>query len=154
MPSLLDKISREFSGIAFRPGTTFMWSPSNRAVYYDKTTLSSLSGSWSLLHELGHAVLDHQTYRDDLELLIMEVEAWSKAKELARGYGLSIKEGHIEKCVDSYRLWLHKRSKCIDCGTHSLQQDRTTYLCHNCGAKWKVPESKICQIRRTRISQI
>ena len=144
-------ITEDYSQITFEAGHTFMWAPSTKTVFYVDEAMETDEGLWSLLHELGHALLEHQTYQDDLELLMMEVSAWAKAKEISTHYGAKIKEAHIESCIESYRIWLHQRSKCIDCGVHSLQSDKVTYQCHNCQAKWRVPESKICRIRRTRI---
>ena len=104
------------------------------------------------LHELGHASLGHQRYSDDLQLLIMEVQAWREAKDHAKRYGISIDEAHIDECLDSYRQWLHVRSRCIECSNNSMQIDRTTYQCHNCLTKWNVPSSRFCAIRRTRVT--
>jgi len=96
-------------------------------------------------------LLTTKQYTDDLELLMMEVAAWKKAKEIATRYYLVIDEDHIEDCLDSYRNWLHTRSRCIECKTHSFQIDQTTYQCYNCLTRWKVPASRMCNPRKTRI---
>ena len=151
MPSLLESVKKDFAHIDFTSGDHFVWQPrSNRISYVEDAVLES-DGSWSLMHELGHATLEHHSYRDDLQLLMMEVQAWDKAKELAIKYDIEIAEEHIEKCLESYRGWLHKRSRCIDCKTNSLQLDVVTYQCHNCGTKWMVPESKLCKVRKKRL---
>ncbi len=152
MPNLLESVKIDFSHLRFEPGEHFVWQPAFNTVSYVDDLLETESGSWSLLHELGHARLGHKRYRDDLQLMMMEVQAWNEAITIARDYGIIIDEKHIDDCLESYRNWLHKRSRCIDCKTSSLQQDVVTYQCHNCQTKWTVPESKICKIRKTRIS--
>jgi hypothetical protein len=153
MQALFESIIADNKSINFEVGEKFLWNPHSKTIWYVEDDVLDTHGIWSLLHELGHAKLNHQSYRDDLELLMMEVSAWAEAKKIAKDYNVSIEERHIEKCVDSYRVWLHQRSRCIDCKTNSLQLDRTTYQCHNCGTKWRVPESALCQVRKTRVKQ-
>jgi len=153
MLNLLKSIIDDNKNINFETGDHFLWNPSSSTVVYVEDEVYELGGIWSLLHELGHAKLNHKSYRDDLELLMMEVAAWGKAQKIAKDYNVSIDEHHVEKCVDSYRVWLHTRSRCIDCKTNSLQLNKTTYQCHNCGTKWSVPESAICKVRKTRVTK-
>lgn len=68
--------------ITFQPADTYYWSPENRTVNFKKNDKDE-HGVWSLLHECGHALLDHTKYYSDFELVRMEMEAWEKAKELA-----------------------------------------------------------------------
>lgn len=147
----LAQIRSDFPDLNFSSSSNFVWSSINKTVYYNEDRLSSETGSWSLLHELGHAVLGHKKYRDDLELLILEVMAWSKAKELAKTYELKIDNEYIDNCIETYRNWIHKRSKCYNCDTVSLQSDIDTYICHNCHSEWQVPVSKLCKVRKKKI---
>jgi hypothetical protein len=101
--------------------------------------------AWSLLHEVGHALLDHQSYDSDLELVEMESLAWQKAKEVGVAYGHTIDEDHIQDCIDTYRDWLHQRSACPNCDNRSLQQDARHYKCFNCGQTWAVSASRFCR---------
>lgn len=152
MKNLLKTISSDYKKFKFEPGDCFLWNPESSTIYYLEDEVAEQSGIWSLLHEVGHALLEHKSNRDDLDLLMMEVLAWSKAKEISSNYGLAIDESHIERCIESYRSWLHRRSRCIDCQTNSLQLNKTTYKCHNCGTSWKVSESVVCKIRKRRIN--
>ena len=147
---IIDDYRDRFS---FAQGDTFAWSSADTTILYSTEKAAAENGVWSLLHEIGHAELEHSHYNDDLELLIMEVEAWKKAKELADHYHLVIDDEHIQECLDSYRDWLHQRSRCIECKMHSFQNDHTTYECFNCGTRWKVPASRMCVVRKTRISR-
>lgn len=151
MRELAYKLFEDYDSLLFEQADHFVWSPSRKTIKYDEDAINKIDGIWSLLHELGHAKLNHTNYRDDLHLLIMEVQAWAEAKKLAKTYGISIDDKHIENCLDSYRDWLHARSKCMDCQTVSMQIDATTYRCHNCFCKWRVPASKTCKVRKYRI---
>lgn len=151
MQTLIKQLENDFNTLTFSASDVFMWSPHSQTISYNPKKMSETEGIWSLLHEIGHAQLGHATYHDDLELLIMEVSAWKEAKLIAKTYDIAIDEQHIDSCLETYRNWLHSRSKCVECMTHSLQIDTTTYLCHNCGTKWKVSESQLCHIRKRRI---
>ncbi len=149
---LLDQIKADYSPrYTFKKSAVFSWSSSEETIYYSTSKRAAENAVFSLLHELGHAELGHKEYHDDLDLLMMEVAAWKKAKLLANRYHLVIEEEHIEDCLDSYRDWLHQRSKCVECGTHSLQTDRVTYDCYNCGTRWQVPASRMCTVRKKRL---
>jgi len=144
MDDLVHKLKRDFPNLTFEPGTTFCWSPSLQHVLYIPTAKPP-RGAWSLLHELSHALLGHLDYQSDFELLKMEVAAWHKAEELATHYDLNINEDHIQKCLNTYRDWLHQRSTCPTCGNKCLQADPKHYRCFNCGATWKVSASRFCR---------
>jgi len=152
MQPLFNKILQDFGGYNFKQGEVFVWSPNETTIQYEQGALNQIQGIWSLLHEIGHGELEHKAYEDDLHLLMMEVQAWKKAKKIAAKYGIEIAEDHVESCIDSYREWLHLRSRCVECGMHAMQSDKTTYRCHNCATKWRVPASRICQIRKRRVN--
>jgi hypothetical protein len=150
---LLNQIRDDFSDrFTFKRGKLFTWSSADETIYYSTAKEAAENAVWSLLHEIGHADLGHKQYKDDLELLMMEVEAWRRAKLLADGYHLVIDELHIQECLDSYRDWLHQRSRCIECKMHSFQIDTTTYECFNCSTRWKVPASRMCVVRKRRVT--
>lgn len=142
MKKLLAEISSSLPDVTFKEGKVFCWSPSDNSVTYcigkDKAPLS-------LLHEASHAFLGHKSYSTDFELLLMEVEAWEKAKELAENYNVSVDEDYIQDRIDTYRDWLHQRSTCPRCQNVSLQSNSYTYTCHNCNASWKVSSSRFCR---------
>ena len=149
---LLEQIKDDFSDqFTFKRGSVFSWSSSDETIYYSTAKSVADNAVFSLLHELGHALLGHKQYNDDLELLMMEVAAWKQAKILADQYHLVIDEHHIQDCLDSYRDWLHQRSRCVECATHSLQIDEVTYECYNCGTSWQVPASRMCVVRKKRL---
>jgi len=120
-------------------------------VIYTDSKDSPIS-EWALLHEVGHALLEHHNYRSDLELISLESQAWDKAKVLGKKYGQQIDPDHIEDCMDTYRDWLHQRSACPVCDTRSLQQDARHYKCFNCGQVWTVTSSRFCRPYRRKES--
>jgi hypothetical protein len=150
MQTLLTKLRQAFPELSFVSSTTFYWSPKERVVYYADTAQNKTIATWSLLHELSHALLGHNTYSSDFELVALESAAWKRAVEIAPNYGVTIAEEHIQDCLDTYRDWLHKRSTCPTCSTHSLQTDSDTYNCINCGTKWHVTSSRFCRPYRLK----
>lgn len=149
MEKLIAKLQAEFPELQFTPGKQFSWSPETGEISYNAQT-ADRRAAWSLLHETGHALLRHRTYKADFELLRLEVAAWEKARELAQEIGLAINEDHIQDCLDTYRDWLYKRSICPTCTTKCLQQDDYSfYRCFNCHAVWRVSASRFCRAYRS-----
>ena len=148
LPSIAD-IRNQFKQFVFEEHEIFHWSPRNNTVYYDPRELDSESGIFQLLHEVSHAVCSHANYTSGIQLVKIEAEAWQKAKELATSYGLKIPEKQIERCLDSYRDWLHLRSTCPKCQTIALETEANRYRCFNCLQEWKVPVNQ--RSRRYRL---
>ena len=150
MDDLLHSLRKDFPSLKFKSGQEFCWSYQKQTISYIAQNSNKQSASWALLHELSHALLGHQKYESDLELVTLESEAWAKAKKLATRYGISIDTDHIEDCMDSYRDWLHQRSSCPQCGTHSLQHESESYFCYNCNQTWRVTSSRFCRPYRKK----
>lgn len=144
MKTLLKKLTKDYPHITFTSSSTFYWSPKEQTVYYDATKKAD-PAAWALVHELSHGLLEHKTYKTDFELLQLEAEAWHKAKEVGARYGIVIQEDHIQDCLDTYRDWLHARSKCPACGEHGLQQKNGDYVCINCENSWHVSSERFCR---------
>lgn len=105
---------------AFRPPKTIVLGPAEP--FYELLTL----------HEVSHAILKHKTFRMDVERLRMESEAWEKARELALRYDIEINEDLIQDELDTYRDWLHVKSKCKKCGLTCYQTPDGVYHCPRC----------------------
>lgn len=147
MDTLLKKIAADFPQLSFKCGPEFYWSPQEKTIYYTKD--ASPTAPWTLLHEVSHGVLNHQTFLSDFQLLQLELAAWVKAKELAIKYAIEIEENHIEDCLDTYRDWLHKRSLCPGCCIKSLQTSPGVYTCFNCNKEWRVSTNRLGRPYRT-----
>lgn len=148
MQALISKLQTEYRSLKFVSGKQFCWSPETGEIFY-KQGAHSRQATWSLLHETGHALLGHTSYKADFELLKLEVSAWERARELASSLDITIDENHIEDCLDTYRDWLYKRSICPKCTTKCLQQDDYKhYSCFNCHTIWRVSASRFCRAYR------
>ena len=145
--TFVQTIKKDFPDIDFIEAESSSWSPKHASVSYSKKSSFELSAS-SLLHEIGHMMAKHSDYQQDIQLLIMESEAWQKALRLAKKYRINIDKDHVEDCLDTYRNWLHKRSACPNCTMTGSQKNRTTYNCLNCLKQWNVSKSRFCRAYR------
>jgi hypothetical protein len=148
MEKIIEALRQDYSQLNFRPAAAASWSPEKNEITYNPADQDI--GLWSLLHELGHAVLGHRSYDSDMALLQKEAQAWEKAISIARHYGIIIESDHIQDCLDTYRDWLHKRSLCPTCGAHGLQQSQALYRCLNCRSTWKVSSARFCRPYRLK----
>jgi hypothetical protein len=148
MEKLVAKLRKDYPTLTFQEGVVASWSPQTSTVFYAVT--GQTSDLWSLLHELGHAILGHQSYDSDASLLQKETEAWEKAIVLGKAYALRIDAEHVQVCLDTYRDWLHKRSTCPMCNSHGLQQNKALYSCLNCQTQWKVTSARFCRPYRLK----
>jgi hypothetical protein len=146
---LIKQIQADYPAFRFKPGPQEHWSPKTNTITYEQ---NSKDGPFGLLHELAHALLGHDNYHSDFELLKLESLAWQTAAEIGLKYGVKIDDEHIQNCLDTYRDWLHRRSKCPTCGMHVLQADPRTYKCFNCGASWQVSAGRFARSYRKSIN--
>lgn len=147
MDQLIHRLRHDNPDIKFVVGESACWSPKDKRVYYQQS-VATPSNLFAVFHEVGHARLDHASYQNDLDLLQKESAAWQKAKEIARIYGFNIDNDRIQDCLDTYREWLHKRSACVSCGSHGIQNSKLSYFCVNCHASWRVSASRFCRVYR------
>ena len=146
---LLSKLTADFPSISFKTGDDCHWSSSLRTIFYTPDCDEA-----ELLHELAHALLGHSSYNRDIELLMIEREAWEYAKvHLAPTYEQRILDNMIETALDTYRDWLHARSTCPNCDTTGIQTRSHEYTCPVCHSCWKVNEARTCALRRTKVTQ-
>ncbi len=145
MEKLLATLQKDFPHLTFAPAEIFSWSSRKQTVNYAVAPSDPVHAVWSLLHEMGHALLEHTTYQTDFELVKLEAAAWDKAARLGKKYGHLIDMDHIQDCLDTYRDWLHQRSTCPTCTITSLQKDMHTYSCYNCNTEWRVSRTRLCR---------
>lgn len=148
---MIKRLSAKFPKFTFIEGDTFIWSPAELRIYYNQSKMQTNKGQLTLLHEVGHAVLGHETYNHDIDLLKYELAAWEKAKELSNEFDVKADQDFIENNLDSYRDWLKKRSTCPDCSFVNFQTSHSSYDCFNCGCSWRVPLSQVCRIQRRKV---
>lgn len=141
---LVETLRRDYPSLTFRASKEFLWIPQENIVEY------SPSGDAAyLLHEIGHALLGHDSYAQDIELLSIERAAWTYATDhLARTYTVTISPDLVEESLDTYREWLHARSTCPHCNLNGIQSGPRLYRCVSCNATWSVNEARGCRLRR------
>jgi ribosomal protein L37AE/L43A len=135
--NLLPTLQKDFPDIKFEAGENFSWWPRDQKIIYSTHQSVADHGVWSLLHEVAHAILSHNNYTNDFDLLKMENLTWRQARILGKKYGISIDADYVQDCLDSYRDWLHNRAKCPKCGVVSLQRKDGKYQCFNCLTTWR-----------------
>lgn len=142
---MLDKLIAAYPQFQFVHSSTPHWNAAEHIIYYDDNPALTL-------HELGHALLDHKKYAQDVQLVEMERAAWDVAQKLAPQYGVNIEQDFVEAALDSYRDWLHRRSLCPVCGQTGIQSARDlAYTCPNCHHRWRCNPAKKCRLKRMKI---
>lgn len=148
--SLLEQVQQAFEHLQFKVGDQFEWHPKDATILYDP---DDPDFDAHLLHELGHAVLRHDTYERDVDLIAMERDAWQTARmDLGPRFNVSVEGDLIHHDMDTYRDWLHARSTCPHCGSNGLQIKKAEYKCVTCRKSWRVNQAKHCQLRRYRLT--
>ena len=154
---LLSILKTEFPDLIFCPAKRFSYRYP-KTIYYEtapgdfdqatdcKLTLGSLGTTvfspylHQFLHELGHALSGHKSYKTDIKRLKLEREAWDRAEKLhaslSKKYPL-IKSipwdsDFVELSLDTYRDWLHNKSRCPRCGLTRVQDSQKNYHCPRC----------------------
>jgi ribosomal protein L37AE/L43A len=140
---LIERLRADFPDILFKTGRESLWSPEENTVYCAR------GDNARLLHELGHALLGHRDFSQDIELLHMERDAWNKARIIGADYGVEIDDQQIETAMDSYRDWLHDRSVCPKCAQNGHQErSGGLYRCLNCDTVWNANDARRTHLRR------
>jgi ribosomal protein L37AE/L43A len=130
MADVAADIKADFPQFRFKKAPRSRWDAHANVIYYTDNTIE-------LLHELGHALLGHDAFTTDVDLLRKERAAWTKARTIAKKYNLKITDGEIEKNLDSYRQHLHRRSLCPKCYHNGVQStENKIYQCIMCGHRW------------------
>ena len=142
---LIEKLKNNSPGIAFVVGDEFGWNSKTKTVTYDE---SSPELEAYLLHECGHALLGHDDYERDIDLIAMERDAWKTAQEIAATHNLIIQSDTVQDALDTYRDWMHARALCPTCGAAGIETSKHEYTCVSCRGKWQVNEARRCALRR------
>lgn len=133
------------SPLTFVADDSFSWNPDTHEIHYHAAEQNAEA---YLLHEYGHVLDGPRAYRQDIELLQIERDAWDNAIEVARELDLIIDEDVIEDSLDTYRDWLHARSLCPKCDATGIQTALHTYECLACHHTWRVNDARQCALRR------
>lgn len=126
--TFVNRLKTDYPEFVFRSGKKYLFRPPKTIVWGQDEYCSELL----LLHELSHALLGHRDFGTDVERLKMERQAWAKARELAAIYKVKIDEDLIQEELDTYREWLHQKSRCPKCGLTRFQTPDKVYHCPKC----------------------
>lgn len=148
--SLVKKLQSNRPDITFVGADSFGWDPTTTTVTYSPTDPEVAA---LLLHEYAHALCGHRGYNTDITLLQMERDAWDKAKQEASRYDVQIAETTVAEALDTYRDWLHARSRCPECGETGYQAQNGQYTCLACQAVWRTNEARTCALRRYSVKK-
>jgi hypothetical protein len=143
---LLSYFGTKYPNITLKPAEHSRWDAQTQTIFYDPD--HGPHPIWSLLHEIGHMRSGHASYKSDIDLVLMESEAWKLARSEGEETGHIIDEAYIEDCIDSYRDWLHRRSTCPKCAQTGIEKSRGHYKCINCPEAWQVTNSRFCRVYR------
>lgn len=129
----IEQLRRDFPRFEMRAGKRFKYRFPG-LIQYARPEDAEVSTEFGLqmLHELGHAMLEHKNFRTDPERLKMERGAWEEARKMCAQYHIIYDERFVETEMDTYRDWLHQRSKCKNCGLTRYQTRDGKYHCPNC----------------------
>lgn len=144
--SVVERLRQDYPQLRFVVGKKFTFRPPRTVVFEQKMSFQDAASTkivedrgqttncyWlNILHEVGHALCEHKSYTTDPERLKMERAAWEKARELSEKYGVEYDEELVEAQLDTYRDWLHQRSKCASCGQTRYQTADGRYHCPRC----------------------
>ncbi len=143
--SILQRLKNKYPQFNFQSADSFSWSPSDNTIYYDD---QSTDFEVFLLHELSHALLGHNKYDRDIQLIAMERHAWDHTIILAPSFDINVPDNIVQSTLDGYRDWLHSRSSCPKCQATGMQTDEKQYNCPVCAHNWLVNEARTCALRR------
>ncbi|MDO4872318.1 MAG: hypothetical protein Q4A27_02740 [bacterium] len=145
--NFVEILAKDFPQFNFESADDFHWNFETQTIFFEP---NSSNFEAQILHEIGHGIDQHANFSLDIELLQMENQAWETAREIAAEYGLKISQNLVEKHLDSYRDWLHRRSLCPNCFVNGFQQSDLSYKCPACGTIWNVNDSRFKSLRRTK----
>lgn len=147
LSSIPNTLREDFPQFTFIEGVVSHWSPVKQTVFHQP--INSHEDTYSLFHELGHAVCGHTDFEQDISLVRMEREAWEAGQKIAKKYGFTISTEYVENALDSYRDWMYARSRCPACNNPGVQKKATGfYTCLLCGTPWRANDARQCGLKR------
>lgn len=127
--TFLARVKTDFPSLKFVTGRKFAFRPPKTVVLPEDVSERS---PLLLLHEIGHALIGMFDFSTEVDRLKIEVAAWEKARELCSTYGVEVDEDLIQGELDTYRDWLHQKSRCPKCGLTRFQTPDGVFHCPKC----------------------
>lgn len=140
LQSLLAYLKQTYPNLNFAYGKRFKYRYPNLITVENPKNSTTPPDFFALqtLHELGHALCNHKNYNQDISRLKIEREAWETAKTVYLKLPKPLQktfiwdEDFIEASIDTYRDWLHQKSRCKKCGITRYQTMDGIYHCPHC----------------------
>ncbi len=126
--TFIQKIRSDFPEFVFKPAERFSFR-TPRTIFIN---LGADKSDLLTLHELGHALLGHTSFKTGVERVKMERAAWEEARKLAEVYEVEFDEDFVEAKLDTYRDWLDKKTRCPKCGLTRFQDPEGNFHCPRC----------------------
>lgn len=131
--SLVSRLQRDYPEFHFVYGKRFSFRPPKTIVIGpDEGKNTPLL----VFHELGHAISGEYSYALSIERLKIESLAWQEGKKAYQNYqDLALPawdDSFVEDNLDTYRNWLHQKSKCPSCGLTRYQDANQKWCCPYC----------------------
>lgn len=146
---LLSRLKTDFPQFNFQANQEFHWSPTERTIFFNQNEVHAAD---LLLHELAHAVLGHDGYNYDAELIKKELAAWQYSQtNFYPQYKTKFNQALADEYLDYYRNWLYERSLCPNCGLTGQQTTQGHYTCLTCQNRWQPNPAKQTALRRRQI---
>lgn len=96
------ELVQHFAEFKFVESNVFGWRPQDRTITFDPKRITNDKGKMQLLHELGHALLNHKTLPEDTRYQL-ERDAWEVARLLANKLDLKPQELLIARQLQDVR---------------------------------------------------
>ena len=133
---LVAQLQKDYPDFRFISGRRFSFRPPKTIVIGPDEGETT---PFLIFHELGHALSKKYRYDLSIERLKIESLAWQEAKKAYQACLSSGKypnlppwdEGFAEDQLDTYRDWLHAKSKCKTCGL-TMYEKNSHWFCPYC----------------------
>lgn len=147
---LLKKLSTDYPDLKFVTGRKFMFRPPRTIVIEQKifeqenSTKTKVDGAddpckieqnfydMRLLHEVGHALLEHRNCSSEHDRIKKERSAWEKAQALSYIYSVPYDKDFVEAELDTYRDWLERKMRCPECEAAQYVDNKGKRHCPAC----------------------
>lgn len=147
---LLAKLRQDYPQLKFMTGRKFMYRPPRtivieKQVFEQKIDTENVTDfrnhpcnseqnfyNLRLLHEMGHALLEHKNCSDEIDRIKKERSAWEKAQALSYIYSVPYDKEFVEAELDSYRDWLEQKTRCPECGMTRYCDKKGNLRCPGC----------------------
>lgn len=136
LSKFITQLSKDFPDFNFTYGKRFSFRPPKTIIIGPEEGENT---ALLVFHELGHALSGKYQYNLGIERLKIESLAWQEAKKAYEACKSSGKypnlpswdQDFVEDNLDTYRNWLHQKSKCPSCGL-TMYQNNDGWHCPYC----------------------